>query len=1735
LRKILTISLALSCFFVNTTHVTAQEKPPQAKGSLFTAEQDKNATLFLKGILDNQKAAVSKYDLLKRQIKASNEYYAGDYAAVVFDLEPVLKDNPKDLSAWIMLVDAGGRKELAEDESFKKNATLSAINAYKVAADPLDKAVVLQMLARLDENFQAAFKAELTKFTQKQIDERFQILTTDYPKIFNVYDVEVPEKSDVGSACFSFTKPLLKLKSFRYEDYISISPQVKDFSVVAKGSRLCVSGLAFGSSYNITLKKGLAGEGNYKLSEDQTLNLLIKHRKPSIMFRERGYILPAKGPQLLPLKAINVPSVKIKVLKISAQNMPHMISQGYFLNQMISWNVEQLKNDSAELVAEGTFDCNGNIDETLLRGLPLDKILGEKLEAGVYVVQAQVSDKNNYAENESATQWVVVSDIGLSTYSGPDGLHVTSRSLETAQELAEIELNVIARNGRSLGTATTDKNGYAHFDEKMLAGKDSNAPIFIQATNKGKDFTFIAFNKEGFDFSDRGVKGRTPAKKADAYIYTERGIYRPGEKVNITALLRDQTGKALPQVPLTFRVFRPDNVEVFTEVTQDAAAGAHTFVLDTQANSYSGEWSVAAYLDPKGLEIGRTTFRIADFVPPRIDVKIEIKQKVVHALETLQSDVSARYFYGPWAAGLKAEGLVELVEEKQPFEKWKDYQFGLEEESWTPRKFKAESTTTNEKGQTSLSSIINVKPDTTKVLSAKSIATVFETGGRGRSVTQKTLFWHQPYAIGVLPNFHDKTSPGNGDATFNLIAVDETGALKKAAGLKYTLYEETHGFTWFRSGGNWNYEVAIEDRSIATGNLDLKEDQPTAFKIPVQFGHYRLEIMDEKTGVATSYRFHAGWGGTSDLPDRPDMIEMSLDKASYKPGEKATLSMVSPFDGELVIVALDETSFHQVYRGKATQKGTRIDIPLSAELLQKSGTYLMATIYRAGDVKSEKISGRAIGLIWTDAKSSMPKIELSLKTPTVIQPEKAFEARVCFAKAQKNPHVTISVVDEAILQLTEFKTPDPFNYIFDQTKLAFTIRDSYGQLINPYGARPGDFKVGGDGLQQNALKKLAARTYKTVSLYSGIISEFTESKEEGCAQSAKVSFNLPDFSGQVRVMAVAWNEEATGSTEATVVVREPLETYIALPRFLAPDDQTTLIVDAQNLTEAEGTFKVTLKTEGEVALVKEFSQTLTLAKDQMVHLPVDIKAKGAGVGKLTMHIEGPQGLVLDKHWEIAVRSPVFEVTQKSNGILKPGEALTLDESKLAQFRPGTGQMDLSIGSYPTFGAERLRKELKGYPYACLEQLTSRLVAEMYAPQETRDAPKIVDLISGLVSLQHFDGPFALWAADGPSEPLLSLYALELLNKAQAEKIEISQATINRSMDWLKEKIRQNSGDTYELSVKAYAHYILAKQGQGTLGALKYFADNSQDQLVNRDDLVFVAAAFALYGDAQSAKIWFDKAIAAQESKTAKRNFYQTWISDTAILVSLLAETVQNHPKLMDLSLQLADMATKPQYLSTFEKSWLVRASTGLSAIDIPFQITINEEKVEASKALNRSFTPEILKGKVAVKNQGQAPLNYALNAIGQPLDISKLPHKGFKIARELYDLKGNPIAGTEVKSGDLLVVVLKGELSEANTHEVMVLDMLPAGFEIETVKFDENYLKENLEWLENLTQLSRVEKRDDRFVAAFRMTKPGKFLMTYFVRALNPGTYNYPAAVVESMYRPDFTARTAEGKLTIKP
>lgn len=1705
------IFILLGLFFVQSLKADESSHTLLDQNRLLAAND-----FYQKQIKPDQAQSSSKLEKLERKVNAKQAFDSQDWYGSRYALQRVLADNENDFQAWYML--AKSLIELQQHDTYQnydQALEASLVKAYATAKAPLDYKAVELLAASSRLAFSDLKEKALKEAKQSDIDNHIQTLLNNYPKEFAPYFLDIPQKTDLASACILWTHPLAKSRQLHYEDFVKISPTVKDKSIIARKNQLCIEGLAFGENYQLTFKKGLKGEENYSLQEDQTLSVFIPHRKAAISFREKGYILASTAPQLIPLTAVNVSEVKVKIIHIPERNIQR-VQSNWFSNSISRWEVDSLQEEDGDLVWEGTYRFPVETDKTTVSGLPIDKMMGKQLLPGVYVVQAYVSDQG-YDENEFSSQALVISDIGLSTYQGPDGLHVFARSLESAKALSGVEVSLIARNNKELGKIKTQKNGHATFNEKIINGKGGNTPAFISASSQGKQFTVLNLRNEPFNLEDRGDEGRDANNTTDGYLFTERGIYRPGETVHHVCLLRDKEGQALKQHPLTLKLFRPDGVLAEQLVLQDKGNGAYLYDYAINGSAQSGVWTAAIYLDPKGAQLNYVTFEVNDFVPPRIEVKTTSSSPQVKPFEQATIDVLAQYYYGPFAANLRVEGQAKLVVSAEPFAKYKDYHFGLEEEKWTPQIFKLPETKTNNEGKASLSLQIDVIPQTTQPLQIETYVNVFEVGGRARKTKLLTSFWHQPYLIGIAPLFKDNVANSNADAVFKVIALNEKGELQNAASLKFTLFEEQHDYVWYRQGSQWQYDLVTRDKVIQTGTLTLEGKQPTELKIPLKYGPYRIEIIDDKTGVATSYRFSSGWYYSTETPDKPDMLEIALDEKSLK-DNRAKVHLKSPFKGELFLAWAGE-KFTPIYQDKIGTEPVTLTIPVSNP--PTSGQYLVATVFAPQNDALAQVPKRAIGITYAENKQEKLKHEInfSIEHPEKVQSGKSFSITLKTEKPTQDLRYTVALVDEGTLSLTDFNSPSPFDYFFAQTKLNYALRDSYGYLINPYGVKPGSFDVGGGGsIMAKALTQLPARAFKVVALFSGVV-------ESNGKNTITVPFTLPEYTGKLRVMVVAWNETSLGEAQSSLLVQDPLDVYLALPRFLAPEDEATIPLMLKVIDAPQGSYTVTYRTQN-----NEQKQQVTLKKDQELQIPLTVGFKESGVKNNVIDIQGPNGFNLKRTWELSVRPKVQTISLHQYHKLDPNQSVSFTPELLKDFQTNNSQVTLSVGSIPEVGAKSHINDLLQYPYYCLEQTTSRLLAGMLSNEAEALLQKGYNQ---LTTLQKMDGSFSLWSQNGQTEPWLSLYAYDVLLLGKEKGAKVPDAMLANLSRWALEAKDRTINAQEDISIVAYAHYLLAKEHKGTLRQLRFFADNQAKAITQRHDMAFIAAAFAYYDSPNDAKLWFDKAIAV--APQPKENYYTGFGSELrndAILLTMMAQTTKQHPQLITLAQTLVDKSKESVYLSTQEKAWVARASHALKDARKTYHVQLDAKPIEGTLTHNVDLTQAALTKNPVLKNVGKETVYYALTLHGEPKDVKTLPQKGFELTRTVYTLDGQEADLNNIHSGERYVVLLRGKKQVENLNHILLVDLLPAGFEIDNAKLALDNL-ETLHWLGPLTIASRFEGRDDRFMAAFELQAQSEFSAAFMVRAVSAGSFAYPPAFVEAMYQPQFFCYTDEQKIAV--
>ncbi|MDP1724226.1 MAG: alpha-2-macroglobulin [Alphaproteobacteria bacterium] len=1692
----------------------AQKNKPAVKPFEMTAEE------YFNELLKKKQANVSENQLLKLKTETRGSIQNKDYYSAISNLEKIIAQNPKNYHNWFLYLYTfvQQEKEYASDKTNK--AKKIAFLTNKLATIPLEEAIILWVSGDLPESDETLKQQAVQIASEQEIKAKIDALIMNYPPKFAAYEIDKPDNQGVASACFKLTHPLPKNRGIDYGQFVSVEPALQDFRVSGRQSNLCIDGFIYGKDYNVILKPGIQSVNKLILEKEQKFAIYIDHRKPRLSFREKGYILPSSGPQILPLNTINAKEAFLELYHVPERGLL-AVNPYEFLNNLTTWTVKQIGENNAEKIWNGKLSTDGPLNDTLTHGIPLNKLIHKQLDPGIYVLGARLKELNysNY-ESDFSGQWFLVSDIGISTYDGPDGAHVFAHSLENSMPLTGVKLQLVSKSNKILGTTTTDEKGHGFFVKSLTQGLDGNRPELIFAEKDAKDFAFLKFSSVGFDFKDRGVQGRDHKHHMDGYLYAERGIYRPGEDVHFVGLLRDLNQKPILNEKITLKLTKPNMQEAYYALSDDQGAGSYAWDYTLPPSSPQGLWKAAIYQDPKGTPIAESSFDVNDFVPPKIDVRLHNLHEIMQITEKFETQIDVNYYYGAPGNDLMVNGEVELKKAETPFKEWKNVFFGFEEDSFTPIRLPLTEGKTDDKGQMLLAQEITTQPDLNAPLLLEAKINVFEQGGRPASKTTQSIIHHKPFYIGIKPAFKEKVAEG-AKANFDIIAINPSATLVAKPELTYTLYEETHDFTWYRSSNNVNYENSIRDKVITRGSVETFDDKASVLSLDIKYGRYRVEVTDAETGIGSSFRFSSGWSYNSDHPDRPDLLDLQLDQQAYAKGDILTASIKSPFKGQIMILAVGQ-EIMPLFQGELNENGLAYQITLNESLCKGPGFYLIATALRPIDASAQQMPARAMGVSWVNLSKNLKSTALSFDmSQEIVRPHATFTTKLKYDPQLKNAFATVALVDEAVLNLTNYKSPDPLKYFSSQLNLGYKIFDSYGKLINPFGAVLNDGLVGGDGMFGRFLSILPGRSFKTISLFTGIL-PLDETGE------TEVSFDIPEFEGQMRLMAVLWSDDQLTHAEKQIHVRDEVVHDFALPRFLAPHDAISTPFMIHNIEGPVGTYHINIQPEGSIS-VNPHAFAFNLAKNEKKIQLLDLKANASAdnVVNFTVNLNGPEKYERINHWQLSVRSPLMDHVKRDFKVIQPNQPITIDGTLLNGFDPTSSNLKLEIGAIPNFGTLKLSQDLQKYPYACLEQTASSIYGYMQNAEENKD--KIHERLARLYALQNIEGGFVIWPDYYALDSFSTAYTLDLMLNLKVSGIQISESILTQGHKYLRSILETNVNDYQKdrrfilLQEQAYAHFVLAKAQKNALSQIRYFADNNKKALSkSMIASAFVGATYAYLGDKNEAFAWFNKAFLA---KPSDYQIYGSAIRDLALTLSLVLESTEGYPQVLEKSVELAGMLAAKNYLSTQEMAWVLRASMNLQKANKDHHFVFNQTPYDGKEALSFDVNLAQLTQGMSIENKGEAPLFVTLVAEGKVLENGiydkVITDKGFIINRDICKIDGTKITDAHFNQGELYVVVLKGEIAKPIEEHIVIADLLPTGFEIDNAHLHKNL--NNYPWLSNVVTPLMVEGRDDRYVASFKTERSQKqFTLCYLVRASFKGTFILPAPYMESMYRPEF-------------
>jgi uncharacterized protein YfaS (alpha-2-macroglobulin family) len=1559
--------------------------------------------------------------------------------------------------------------------------------------------------------------------------------------------LEIDTSKPQAEACLVFTHPLDGTGKTQYEDYVALDPATKVAARVVD-TRLCLAGLAFDKTYNVTLKTGLPDANGVKLPNDETLPVELRD-KPSVVRFAGGIILPRENAQGLPVTTVNIDKLDIKLIRVGDRLLAQIQNATVDQTTVYGWDARELEQNQGALVWQGTMAVNGIRNDTTVTLLPIHEILKNR-KPGAYVVIAsdaakKSGDQDHDFSREMAAQWVVDSDIALTSFQSANpppgqglGLTVFARSYNDARPLGGVKLALVARNNNVLATVTTGSDGRADFEAGYFRATGGEEPVVVMAYGANEDFSFLDLRRGAFDLTDRGVGGRPTPGPIDAFLYTERGVYRPGETVQAVAMLRDRIGAALT-APLTLVAQRPDGVEAGrTTLSGDKLqAGGAAWALPLSASASHGRWQISAFVDPKAAAVGRVQFDVADFIPQRLKVELTALDTSVKPGGDFNLRAETHFLYGPPAAGLSGDGEAHVAADPHPFMQWAGWQFGRVDDSFSETKIDLAVPPSDAQGVSKITGNTGTLADTTLPLKLAIKVSIHEPGGRTTDKAIDIPIRSDRPLIGLRPDFDGGSVTENSRAGFQVIAVDGAGKRVALNGLTYSWVREDTSYQWFQSNGEWRFQSTTHDRLIASGSLDAGIGATAKLAQALPYGSYRLTLSD-KSGAASSFRFYSGWAASGDN-DRPDRIPVAADKPSYSPGSIAHVRIKPDAAGKALVVVAGDRVFSSKLIDVAAG-GASIDIPVSAEW--GAGAYVLVTHYRPLSGLTGREPVRSIGVAWLGVDNAPRTLTVSIGTPDKARPRGRIVVPISVGNlGREEAYVTVAAVDEGILQLTDFKSPKPVDYYFGKRRLGVNMRDDYGRLIRPEKAPLGALTEGGDSFGGRGLAVVPTRT---VALFSGIV-------KLGADGKANVPLDIPDFNGSLRLMAVVWSGDKLGNADRMMIVRDPVVADLVLPRFLAPGDTASAALNLDNVEGAAGEYTATLKTSGPLS-TSTATLTKQLGKGQRLLVPVSLTGSGLGIAGITLEVRGPGGFRVSHDWPIEVRSSQMDVAREDEQPLAAGATYTASRALTSDLVPSTAAVTLTVSAAHGYAnVAGLLKWLDRYPYGCVEQTTSRAMplldfndlADLAGlPRDAALKDRIQKSVDNVLDMQNVGGDFGMWGPGDAAEPFLSVYALDFLYAARKHGYVVADDALRRGAGWLRQT---STEDSQTPLVRAYAFYVLARQGQANLSDLRYFSDTKMSAMASGLAPALSGAAAALMGDRSRAEAGFNRArviLTAADPATYPHDMYGSLLRDLSGALALAAEN--GEPDLVPLLLDKGKaLDQRVDTTTTQEKGWMLRAAYALTRQKMPLTVTVNGAPA-APRAGAVRLTPGLaqLQAGIAIANKGDAGVWRTASVAGTPAAALPAAANGMSISKSLWTMAGAPADTATLHQNDRIIIEVSGTLNNGLLRRMGVIDLLPAGLEIEQALTPED--GKLYPFLGKLTETSMADKRDDRFVAAFSVGSSFRprnqtvepqpqFHIAYVARAVTQGRFVLPAAIAQDMYAPAIVGRTSVGTLNV--
>ena len=819
--------------------------------------------------------------------------------------------------------------------------------------------------------------------------------------------VAIDSSRPEAEACLAFNKPLAT-GDVKYADYVRISPEVKSALRVVD-DRLCIGGLTYGQDYTVRMLAGFPGSDGAKLSDEMKVDVALGARPAVVTLPGKGFILPRGTTAGLPITTINVSKVGIEVYRVNERAIDRFANDRYDASfpgsEPIteSWSLRGWLNGTNGVRQwRGTMEVRSPPNQPVVTAFPIRETIKDWKPGAYFVVvwnaakppsRSYDDDDDDSSGGSAAGMWVMDTDIALTSFTGQDGLNVFARSLQSAQPLAGLELVLLTRGNEPVAKAITAADGRVNFAAGLLKGRGAAEAFAVMASDASKqEFARLELSKAAFDFSDRGISGRDQPGPVDAFLYTERGVYRPGETVQLMAMLRDNGAVALANMPVTLIVKRPDGTEFtrFTHALQ--ASGALYQPIDLPKSSRRGRWSVNAHIDPKAAPVGRVEFSVEDFVPEKLKVELTPDQPILRPGQVNSFAVSADFLYGAPASGLTVEADMRVTVDRPAVRRLRQILVRIGKRAQEVRaalhhahraryRRRPASRASNGAATRSRTRCCRCAPSSRPACSSPAAAAPRAPTRRCRCAPATSI------SASVRPS---RAATPARVLSPSSTSWRSTPPASRSPGRRWNTASSasTTPISGTRSTANGAGSRTQNERLLTTDTLALKADQPTRLSRQLNWGEYKLTIVDNENKALTSLSFYVGWYGGSGVEETPDTLRVASDKQNYTPGENARLRIEPPFAGE-ALIAIATDRIVATYPVKVPAGGTTFEVPIKAEW--GAGAYALVTAWRPLSTPADRTPTRAIGAVWLGVDPALRTLGVQIGAPEKVTPRQRIE------------------------------------------------------------------------------------------------------------------------------------------------------------------------------------------------------------------------------------------------------------------------------------------------------------------------------------------------------------------------------------------------------------------------------------------------------------------------------------------------------------------------------------------------------------------------------------------------------------------------------------------------------------------------------------------------------------------------------------------------------------------------